>query len=135
MLKISFKPRTGSRGLILGPSASFGSLFGSGDPVCAVFTLGFWTVIVLSDTLGRDASLFGGVVLCLANISVKASTAAFNLLPVLRNGFAAVGFLNASVSSSKAVSALSAHAVIGILYFSGKKTTVSETLVPLVFGI
>jgi hypothetical protein len=66
---------------------------------------------------------------------VKALTAAFNLLPVLRNGFAAAGFFNASVSSSKAVDALSTAPVVGMLYFSGKNTTVSETLVPLVFGI
>jgi hypothetical protein len=49
MLKFSFKPRTGSRGFILGRSASLGSLstpvdtawegfvvFGGGNPVCAV---------------------------------------------------------------------------------------------------
>jgi hypothetical protein len=100
----------------------FGS-FTSGDLVCAVFILGVRTVVVLSDTFGGDASLFGGVVLCLDNLSVNASIAAFNLLPVLRNGFAAAGFFNASVSSSKAVDALSADAVIGMLYFSGKKTT------------
>jgi hypothetical protein len=66
---------------------------------------------------------------------VKASIATFNLLPVLRNGFAAAGFFNASVSSSKAVDALSAAAVVGMVYFSGKNTTVSKALVPLVFGI
>jgi hypothetical protein len=69
------------------------------------------------------------------NISVKASIAAFNLLPVLRNGVAAVGFFNASVSSSRAVDALSADAAVGMLYFSGKNTTVSETLVPFVLGM
>jgi hypothetical protein len=87
-------------------------------------------------TLGGDASLFDGLVLrCLDNISVKASIAAFNLLPVLRNGFAAAGFFNASVSSSEAVDVQAAAAVVGMLYFSGKNTTVSETRVPLVFGI
>jgi hypothetical protein len=116
MLKISFKPRTATWGLILGQSASFGSFSTSGDPACAVFIFGVCTVCC-SDTLGGDASLFGGVVLRLDNISVKASIAAFNLLPVLRNGFAAAGFFNASVSSSKAVDALSADAVVGMLYF------------------
>jgi hypothetical protein len=89
------------------------------------------------DTLGGcTASLFDGVVLRLVdNISVKASIAAFNLLPVLRNGFAAAGFFNASVSSSRAAEALSADAVVDMLYFSGKNTTVSETLVPLVLGL
>jgi hypothetical protein len=95
-----------------------------GDPACAVFTLGVCTVRC-SDTLGGDASLFGGLVLI----------AAFNLLTVLRNGFAATGCFNASVNSSKATDALSADAVVGMLYFSGKNTTVSETLVPLVFGM
>jgi hypothetical protein len=66
---------------------------------------------------------------------LTASIAAFNLLLVLRNGFAAAGFFNASVSSSRAVAALSADAVVGMLYFSGKKTTVSDTLVPLVLGV
>jgi hypothetical protein len=116
----------------LGCSAIFGSFFTSGDPgdpSCAVFTLGVRTGRC-SDTLGGDASLFGGVVLRLDNISIEASIAAFNLLPVLRNGFAAAGFFNASVSSSKAVDALSADAVVGMLYFSGKNITVSETLVP-----
>jgi hypothetical protein len=127
MLIILYKPRTVTWGL-------FGSFSTSGDPACAVFNLGVCTVSL--DTLGGDASLFGGVVPRLVdNISVKASIAAFNLLPVLRNGFAAAGFFNASVNSSKAADALSADAVVGMLYFSGKKTTVSETLVPLVFGI
>jgi hypothetical protein len=67
--------------------------------------------------------------------AVKAVIAAFNLLPVLRKGFAASGFFNASINSSKAVDAQSADAVVGMLYFSGKNTTVSETLVPLVFGM
>jgi hypothetical protein len=74
MLKLSSKPRTGSWGLILGQSASFGSFFTSGDPdpACAVFILGVRTVVVLSDTLGGDAlsSLFGASVLRLDNISV-----------------------------------------------------------------
>jgi hypothetical protein len=138
----SFKPRTGSWGVILGQNASVGSFSTCGDPdpapACAVFTLGVRTVVVLSDTLGGGvfSSLFGASVLRLDNISVKkASIAAFNLLPVLRNGVAAAGFFNASVSSSKAVDALSADAVVGMLYFSGRNTTVSETLVPLVFGI
>jgi hypothetical protein len=138
MLKISFKPRIGSWGLILGQSASFGSFSTSEDPdpACAVFILGVRTVVVLSDTLGGVASLFGASVLRLVDdISVKASIAAFNLLPILRNGFAAAGFFNASVSSSNAVDALSADAVVGMLYFSGKKTTLPETLMPLVFGI
>jgi hypothetical protein len=132
ILKISFKPRTAAWGLILGQSACLGSFSTSGNPACAVL-LGVRTA--LSDTLAGDASLFGVVVLRFVNVSVKASIAAFNLLPVLRNGFAAAGFFNASVSSSKAVEALSADAVVGMLYFSGKKTTVSETLVPLVFGV
>jgi hypothetical protein len=88
--------------------------------VTPVFTLGgVRTVVVLLDTLGSDAlsSLFGASVLRLDNISVKAWIAAFNLLPVLRNGFGAAGFFNASVSSSKAVDALSADAVVGMLYF------------------
>jgi hypothetical protein len=139
ILVISFKPLTGSWGLILGQSARFGSLSTPVDTAwvgfaaCAVL-LGVRTV--LSDTLGGDASLFDGVALRLVdNISVKASIAAFNLLPVLRNGFAAAGFFSASVNSPKAADALSADAVVGMLYFSGKKTTVSETLVPLVFGM
>jgi hypothetical protein len=69
------------------------------------------------------------------NISVEASIAAFNLLPVLRNDFAAAGFFKASVSSSRAVEALSADAVVGMLYFSGKNTIVSKTFVPLVLGM
>jgi hypothetical protein len=36
------------------------------------------------------------------NISVKASIAAFNLLPVLMKGFAAAGFFKAYGSSSRA---------------------------------
>jgi hypothetical protein len=107
MLKISFKPRTGSWGVIWEQNVSFGSFVTSGDPgdpACAVFTLGgVRTVVVLSDNLGGDASLFDGLVQRLDKISVKVSIAAFNLLPVLRNGFAAAGFVNASVSSSKAV--------------------------------
>jgi hypothetical protein len=88
MLKISFKPCTGSWGLILGRSASFGSFSTSDDPdpACAVFIRGVCTVRC-SDTLGGDASLFDGVVLRLDNISVKASIAAFNLLPLLRKWF------------------------------------------------
>jgi hypothetical protein len=69
------------------------------------------------------------------NISDKAAIAAFNFFPVLRKGFAASEFFNAYVSSSRAADALSADAVVGMLYFSGKKTTVSETLVPLVLGM
>jgi hypothetical protein len=107
--------------------------FTLGTAAWALFTLGGCTV--LSDTLGGDAPLFGGVVLRFDNISVKALIAAFNLLPVLRNGFAASGFFNASGSSSRAADALSADAVVGMLYFSGKKTTVSDSLVPFVFGI
>jgi hypothetical protein len=126
-------------GVILGRSASFGSFSTCGDPdpapTCAVFTLGVRTAVVLSDTLGGDASLFDGVVLRLDNIYVKVSIAAFNLLPVLRNGFAAAGFVNASVNSSYAADALSADAVVGMVYFSGKNTTVSGTLVPLVLGM
>jgi hypothetical protein len=76
MLIILSKPRTATWGLILGRSACFRS-FTSGDPAWAVFILGVRTV--LSDTLGGDASLFGGVVLRLDNISVKASIAPFNL--------------------------------------------------------
>jgi hypothetical protein len=118
----------------LGRSASFGSLSTPGDTARVLFTLGGCTV--LSDTLGGDAPLLVGVLARLVdNIFVKASIAAFNLLPVLRNGFAAAGFFNDSVSSSRAADALLADAVVGMLYVSGKKTTVSETLVPLVFGI
>jgi hypothetical protein len=88
--------------VILGQNASFGSFVNSGDPdpSWAVFTLGVRTVVVLSDTLGGDTSLFHGLVPRWDNISVKVSIAAFNLLPVLRNGFAAAGFFNASVSTS-----------------------------------
>jgi hypothetical protein len=145
MLIILFKLRTATWGLIFGQSASFGSLsipvdtawvgLTVGTAARALFTLGVRTVRCL-DTLGGDVPLFGGVMLRLVdNISVKASIAAFHLLPVLRNGFAAAGFFNASVSSSRAEDALSAGAVICMLYFSGKKTTVSDTLVPLVLGI
>jgi hypothetical protein len=57
------------------------------------------TLVILPvqySTFGGDASLFDGL-LRLNNISVKALTASFNLLPVLRNGFAAAGFFNASL--------------------------------------
>jgi hypothetical protein len=120
--------RTHANNFIKAVQCLFWSLSTNGDPACAVF---------ISDTLGGDASLFSGLVLrrLLANISVRASIAAFNLLPVLRNSFAAAGFFNVSVNSSKAVDALSADAVVGMLYFSGKNTTVSETLVPLVLGM
>jgi hypothetical protein len=130
MLIILFKLRTATLGLILGKSACLGSLSTPGDTAQVLFTPGVCTVVVLSDTLGGVASLFGASVLRLVNISVQVSIAAFNLLPVLRNDFAAAGFFNASASSSIAVDAL-----VGMLYFSGKKTTVSETLVPLVFGM
>jgi hypothetical protein len=69
------------------------------------------------------------------NISVKASIAAFNLFPVLRKGFADAGFFSASVNSSSAVEALSVDDVDGILYFSGRNTTVSDTLVPFDDGM
>jgi hypothetical protein len=124
VLIILLKPRTANWGVSLGQSACFGSLVIPGDTARVGFTLGGCTV-----------SLFDGVVQRLDNISVKASIAAFNLLPVLRNGFAAAGFFNASINSSKAVDALLADAVVGMLYFSGENTTLSETLVPLVFGI
>jgi hypothetical protein len=102
MLIILFKLRTATWGLILGRSASFGSLstpvdtawvgFTVGTAARALFTLGGCTV--LSDTLGGDAPLFGGVVLRLVDdISVKASIAAFNLLPVLRKGLPLLGSL------------------------------------------
>jgi hypothetical protein len=105
MLIILFKLRTATWELILGRSASFGSLptlvdtawvgLTVGTAARALFTLGVSTVR-FSDTLGGDAPLFGGVVLRLVeNTSVKASIAAFNLLPVLRNGFAAAGLFNA----------------------------------------
>jgi hypothetical protein len=38
-------------------------------------------------------------------------------------------------NSSKAAVALSVEAVAGMVYFSGRNTTVSDTLVPLVFGM
>jgi hypothetical protein len=137
MLIILCKLRTATWGLLLGRSTSFESLvtLGADTARALLFTLGVRTVLVLSDTFGGDGSLFAGVVPQMVNISVKASIAAFNLLPVLRNGFAAAGFFNASVSSSRAADALLADAVVGMLYFSGKKTTVSDTLVPLVLGI
>jgi hypothetical protein len=118
----------------LGRSVCFGSFSTIDKHICTVFTLGVRTVS--SDTLGGDAPLFGGVVLRLVdNISVKASIAAFNLLPVLINGFAADGVFNASVSSSRAADALSADDVVGMLHFSGMNTTVSKTRAPLVLGI
>ena len=92
----------------------------------------------LADNLGGVP--FGGdapavVLCCLDNMSDKASIAALSLLPVSRNGFAACGCFNASVNSSKAVAARSDDAVVGMEYFSGKNTTVSDTLVLRVFGI
>ena len=75
------------------------------------------------------------VLFLLDNILDKASIAALSLLPVSRNGFAACGCFKASVNSSKAVAAPSDDAVAGMEYFSGKKTTVSDTLVLRVFGI
>ena len=61
-------------------------------------------ILLLSDTLGGvtlggDAPLLElGVLLLLTNISDNASIAAFNLLPVSKNGFAACGCYNASVN-------------------------------------
>ena len=56
-------------------------------------------ILLLSDTLGGDAPLLElGVLLLLTNFSDNASIAAFNLLPVLRNVFAACGCCNASVN-------------------------------------
>jgi hypothetical protein len=72
----------------------------------------------------------------LDSISVKAVIASCNLLPVFIEGFAAVdGFFKTSVNFSNASVALSVEAVVGMLYFSGRNTTVSYTLVPLVFGM
>jgi hypothetical protein len=83
VLIILFKPRTAPWGLSLSRSVCFGSLSTPGDTARVLFTL------------GGDAPLLDGVVLQLVdNISVKASIAASNLLPVLRNGFAAAGFFN-----------------------------------------
>jgi hypothetical protein len=77
MLIILFKPRTATWGLILGGSASFESLsFTLGaDTAWVLFTPGVRTVVVLSDTLGGVASLFGALVLRLDNISVNSSQA------------------------------------------------------------
>jgi hypothetical protein len=93
--------------------------------------------VLFRDTLGDGATLplVLVVVRFMADISVKAAIASFNLLPVFKNGFAADGFFNASVNSSIAAVALSDEAVAGMVYFSGRNTTVSETLVPLVLGI
>jgi hypothetical protein len=91
VLIILSRPRTATWGLILGESACFESLVTPGDTAWVVSTLGGCTA--LSDTLGGDVPLFDGVVPQLDNISVKASIAVFNLSPVLRNGFAAAGFL------------------------------------------
>ena len=61
-------------------------------------------ILLLSDTLGGvtlggDTPLLElGVLLLLTNISDNASIAAFNLLPVSKNGFAACGCYNASVN-------------------------------------
>jgi hypothetical protein len=71
----------------------------------------------------------------MAAISVKAAIASFNLFPVFKNGFAADGFFKASIYSSIAAVALSDEAVAGMVFFSGRNTTVSDTLVPLVFGM
>jgi hypothetical protein len=96
VLIILFKPRTATWGLIVGRSACFGSLSTPGDTARVLFALGGCTV--LSDTLGGDAPLLVGVVPRLVdNITVKAAMASFNLLLVLRNGFAAAGFFKACV--------------------------------------
>jgi hypothetical protein len=69
----------------------------------------------------------------ISDTSVKAAIASFNLFPVSKNGFAdSDGFFKASVNSSIAAVALSEEAVAGMVYFSGRNTTVSDTLVPLV---
>ena len=101
---------------------------------CLLIILGLSEATVGGPTLG-DAALLGVVLLLLANISDNASIAALSLFPVSRNGFAASGFCNAVVNSSNAVDALSADAVVGMVYFSGKNTTVSDTLVFLVLGM
>jgi type IV secretory pathway VirB3-like protein len=72
----------------------------------------------------------------IADSSVKAAIASFNLFLVSKNGFAdSDGYFKASVNSSIAAVALSEEAVVDMVYFSGRNTTVSETLVPLVLGM
>jgi hypothetical protein len=102
----------------------------------------FWgtcSLVLCPDTLGDTVTCSLVLVFVggrfMDKISVKAAIASFNLLPVSNNGFAADGFFNASVNSSNAAVALSVEAVVGMVYFSGRNTTVSDTLVPLVLGI
>jgi hypothetical protein len=75
MLIILFKPRTATWGL-------FESFSTSGDPACALFTLGVRTVS--SDTLGGDASLFGGVVQSRARKIEKGLSFSTRVYTVLR---------------------------------------------------
>jgi hypothetical protein len=101
----------------------------------------FWTgsfvvVLLCSGTLGDTVTLLLLPVRFISDISVKAAIASFNLLPVFKNGSAdSDGFFKASVNSYIAAVALSDEAVAGMVYFSGRNTTVSATLVPLVLGI
>jgi hypothetical protein len=97
----------------------------------------FWTgsfVVLCPDTLGDTVTpplLLVLVDRFMAAISVKAVILSMNLSPVFRNGFAASdGFFKASVNSY-----ISDEAVSGMVYFSGRNTTVSDTLVALVLGI
>ena len=148
------KPRVRVTRLNLGLTVIWGPNRGS-PVICGPSrgSTGIWGVTVLSDTLGDvsvalgdvplvpvgDVPLVPGVPavvrLLLDNISVMAAMASFNLLPESRNGFAAAGFFNASTNSSNAAVARSVDDVVGMLYFSGRNTTVSDTRVPLVFGM
>jgi hypothetical protein len=130
---VLLKPRVplwrASRGsaVILGLRATWGVvfLFRMGS-FCVVLCPGIITLVLVLVLVGRF----------IADISVKAAIASFNLLPVFEKGFAASdGFVKPSVNSSIDAVALSDEAVACMVYFSGRNTTVSETLVPLVLGI
>jgi hypothetical protein len=135
---VLLKPRVplwcASQGMpvILGLSATWG--------VVVLFWMGSFVVVLCSDTFGDTVILplvlVVVVVRFISDISVRAAIASFNLFPVSKNGFADLdGFFKASVDSSIAAVALSDEAVAGIVYFSRRNTTVSETLVPLVLGM
>jgi hypothetical protein len=99
----------------------------------------FWTGSFVGVLCLDGVSLPGLVVHVgrfIADSSVNAAIASFNLFPVSKNGSAdSDGFCKASDNSSIAAVALSDEAVAGMVYFFCRNTTVSETLVPLVLGI
>jgi hypothetical protein len=131
---VLLKPRVplwcASRGMpvILGLQMTWGVVF--------LFRMGSFGVVLCPVIITLVLVVVPVVVRFMADISVKAAIASFNLLPVFKKGFAASdGFFKAAVNSSIAAVALSDEAVAGMVYFSGRNTTVSDTLVPLVFGI